>query len=421
MPWPADEVRSDPTLGLALCRLAMGLDVLYRHTRSAGSAESALAAEGLVPVDLWRGAPLDLGSWSAAASAVSALQEFVDTVVDPVRRAFLHDTLVSLGTFVAWQAGTDNVSFRERASRLLGRGIEPLDTLGHWRRELTQAIGKPVLDWERSRALDLNDVPEVFNRFAAEAYARSQQIVGELPPRRTHTAPPLAAQPQSSSAGAADPAPPHLMRLELVRDVPYTGYCDYLANTMRMNADQTFTPERLKLLVLHEAYPGHDYHLWRREHEVQQGQQPLDSLLVITNTPSSPLFEGIGDNGAAFLDWLDPTEQLHFDLGKLRSAACVNACLMLHEDNAPPERVRDFLIEEGCAAPTWAATRLRFMQDPLRAPFVFSYYLGYRAVAEASAAWRGTRADFFTCLYGRMHSPRSLALAAALSDLEHNT
>jgi len=144
----------------------------------------------------------------------------------------------------------------------------------------------------------------------------------------------------------------------------------------------------------------------------------LDSLLVITNTPSSPLFEGIGDNGAAFLEWLDPTEQRHFDLGKLRSAACVNACLMLHEDSASPQRVREFLIEEGCATPTWAATRLRFMQDPLRAPFVFSYYLGYRAVADASATWRGSRTDFFTCLYGRMHSPRSLALAAELS-MEH--
>jgi hypothetical protein len=393
MPWPADEVQSDPSLGLALCRLAMGLDGLYRRTGVHQSAESALAAEGLVPVDLWRGRPLDLVDWSAAADAVAALQDHVPAVQDPIRRTFLRDTLVSLGTFVAWQSGTDNLSFRERASRLLGLTIAPLDTLGLLRRTLLNSVGDSVLDWEQRRALDLDDVPRTFERFAAEAYDRARRTVGNLPRRP-------------------------LMRLELVRDVPYTGYCDYLANTMRMNADQTFTPERLKLLVLHEAYPGHDYHLWRREHEVHQGQQPVDSLLVITNTPSSSLFEGIGDNGAAFLEWLEPTEQLHFDLGKLRSAACVNACLMLHEDNATPKRVREFLIDEGCAAPTWASTRLRFMQDPLRAPFVFSYYLGYRVVADASSAWRGSRTDFFACLYGRMHSPRSLALAAELS-VEH--
>jgi hypothetical protein len=57
--------------------------------------------------------------------------------------------------------------------------------------------------------------------------------------------------------------PPHsLRRIELVRDVPYTGYCNYLTNTMR----------------------------WRREHEVRSGLRRLDGSLVITNMPSSPLF-----------------------------------------------------------------------------------------------------------------------------------
>jgi hypothetical protein len=89
---------------------------------------------------------------------------------------------------------------------------------------------------------------------------------------------------------------------------------------------------------------------------------------------------------------------------------------MLHETGEPAERVRELLIDEGCAHPTWASTRLRFMQDPLRAPFVFSYYLGYRSVADASDAWQGSRLEFYDCLYGRMHSPRSLRLAAELSD-----
>jgi hypothetical protein len=239
-------------------------------------------------------------------------------------------------------------------------------------------------------------LPSLFQTIAAEARERTLEKIGDVPARR-------------------------LMRLELVRDVPYTGYCDYVSNTMRLNADQPFTAERLKLLVLHEAYPGHDYHLWRREREVFSRRQPLDSLLVITNTPSSPLFEGIGDNGALFLDWLSPAERLDFDLGKLRSAACVNACLMLHEDGQPADRVREFLIGEGCGQPTWATTRLRFMQDALRAPFVFSYYFGYRTVADASAAWRGTRNDFYACLYGRMHSPRSLQFAAELSESARST
>jgi hypothetical protein len=391
MAWPTEAVQADPSLGLALCRLATGLDQVYRRSRVSGG-ESALAAEGLVPVDLWRGEPLDLEDWAAAADAVGGMESHVEEVEDPIRRAFLEDTLRSLSTFVGWQHGNDGLGFRERASRLLGLSIEriPTETLKTWRGAILRRAGEPPVEWERSRAVPPERWADIFEQVAMEARKRTLELVGEVPLRP-------------------------LMRLELVHDVPYTGYCDYLSNTMRLNADQPFTAERLKLLVLHEAYPGHDYHLWRRENDVRSHRQTLDSLLVITNTPSSPLFEGIGDNGTLFLDWLEPAERLNFDLGLLRSAACVNACLMLHEDGAPAEQVHEFLMEDGCAQPTWANTRLRFMQDPLRAPFVFSYYLGYRSVSDASEAWRGDRRSFYTSLYGRMHSPRSLRLAAQYS------
>src|SRR5215207_8662101 len=104
MAWSDTDVEADPSLGVALCRLAMGLDELYRSTRSEGG-EAALAAEGLVPVDLWRGEPLKLADWSAAADAVGVLQALAPMAADPVRRAFVEDTLLSLATTVAWQAG----------------------------------------------------------------------------------------------------------------------------------------------------------------------------------------------------------------------------------------------------------------------------------------------------------------------------
>jgi hypothetical protein len=309
------------------------------------------------------------------------LQAAVAGVADPVRRAFLEDTLRSLATIVGWQAG-DELPFRERAARLLGLDIQPVaaNQLAAWRSQARERWAS-----ENARLLSPDALSDLVHQTLAEAHRRSSERVGPLPPRP-------------------------LMRLELVHDVPYTAYCDYRSNTMRLNGDQPFSAERLELLVLHEAYPGHDYHLARRERDVAAGRQPVDSLLVITNTPSSPLFEGIGDNGPAFLDWRNDD----LVLSTLRSASCVNACLMLHEDGAPPSRVLEYLIEEGLGQPRWAETRLRFMQDPLRAPFVLSYYLGYVAVAEAHAAWRGSQTDFHETLYGRMHSPRSLRLACGV-------
>src|SRR5688572_18856637 len=91
------DIEADASLGLALCQLAMGLDTLYRTTRPR-TGEAALAAEGLVPVDLWHGPPLELTDWSAAADAVEALSLLTERVADPVRQTFLHDTLLSLAT-----------------------------------------------------------------------------------------------------------------------------------------------------------------------------------------------------------------------------------------------------------------------------------------------------------------------------------
>jgi hypothetical protein len=365
----------------------MGLDGLYRRTRP-GGGEAALAAEGLVPVDLWRGEPLPLTDWSNARDAIQSLQAQTQTVSDPVRRTFVEDTLLCLLTIVEWQRG-DSLGFRERASRLLGLDIAPLPTtqFAEWRRKVTH-----VRAAEDTQTLTEPQIHNVLKTTLTEARERAIRTIGPLPARP-------------------------LMSVDLVHDVPYTAYCDYLSNTIRLNADQPFSPARLKLLILHEAYPGHDFHLAWRERDVSAGRQPVDSLLVITDTPSSPLFEGIGDNGAVFLDMLGPDEHDEFLLSKLRSAACVNACLMLHEDHRSPDEVRAFLVEEGLGQPRWADTRLRFMQDALRAPFIFSYYLGYVAVANAYAGWRGPRADFFTCLYGQMHSPRSLQLATERSAL----
>lgn len=404
MRWLTDAaIANDPSLGQALCRLATGLDRLYRRTRPTAAGEAALAAEGLVPVDLWRGEPLDLADWAAAAAAVETLQAQATTVPDPLRQAYLEDTLVSLGAFVGWQAGEAG-QFRERASRLLGLKIEPVpaERLAGWREELRTdlarmgfscaTVAEAVHTYEKTREVPRGELISVAQSALTDARLRVDHKIGALPPR-----------PQ--------------MQVEVVHDVPYSAYCAYETNTMRLNGDQPFTPERLKLLVLHEAYPGHDYHLAWRESAVKAGHQPADSLLVITNTPSSPLFEGIGDNGPLFLDVLedDVHLELAFRLGKLRSAACVNACLMLHEAGASPHRVQEFLVEEGCAQPTWAATRLRFMQDPLRAPFVFAYFLGFDSVAQASVDWPGDRPAFYQCLYGQMHSPRSLRLATELA------
>jgi hypothetical protein len=137
---------------------------------------------------------------------------------------------------------------------------------------------------------------------------------------------------------------------------------------------------------------------------------PLDAALVVTSSASSALFEGIGENGIAFLDWIeDDADILGMTLNRLRSAARMNAALLIHQDRRPLDEVKAYLRGTCFATPAWVESRLAFLTHPLRAPFIFAYWCGDRAVEQA---WNRTaphqRSAFFQYLYQHMHTVTTL-------------
>src|SRR4029077_11874976 len=102
-------------------------------------------------------------------------------------------------------------------------------------------------------------------------------------------------------------------------------YCDYLGRELRLNLDYGYTLPALKHLACHEGFPGHYVHLAIREHRTRDGLMPLDGALVVTSSASSPLFEGIAENGIFSLDWIEgPADELGMTLNRLRAAARIN-------------------------------------------------------------------------------------------------
>ena len=90
---------------------------------------------------------------------------------------------------------------------------------------------------------------------------------------------------------------------KLVYNVPYNAYCDYMSRMIYINGEVSYTYDELKHLVCHEAYPGHMTHMAVRQQLVETGKIPADAGLVLTNTASSPVFEGLADNGMDVLGW----------------------------------------------------------------------------------------------------------------------
>ncbi|MCR9138196.1 MAG: hypothetical protein NXI27_19515 [Alphaproteobacteria bacterium] len=380
-------------LGKELAELTAGLDMLYRNeVRSDGF----LDAEGLIPVAVAAVKPKPLRDYSAARDAVIALQDRASREAESdLRRDYIVEMCDSLLALITTFEKGD-ISYADRVARQIRvdtrivddaildeyRAIirERLEVIGRW----TGDIGADVSRWEADIIVPADSVLETLRRYCETARERV-------------------------SAAMFDMANEWIEPGEL-RGVPFSAYCDYPGRKLLMNLSHPYTPYALKHLACHEAFPGHLVHLALRERYVKEGSMPLDGAQVVTSSASSALFEGIADNGLFFVDWVEtPEDELAVALQRLRAALRCNAAWMLHAEKRPPEAVARIIAEAGYQDVETTAAQLGFLRHGLRAPFVYSYWCGERAVHDVwKTVPRDRRCAFWHYLYSNMHTPRTL-------------
>lgn len=380
-------------MDIELTRATLGIDRLYRI--QVGSA-GVLDREGLVPVTLANVEPDQFDSWDHADKRLIELAGGLYSIGDSLRRAYLTEMIDSLRGLVATFRG-DPLEYTARVRRCLRVDPSPVspEMIEQYRAEIDQlleqmgyvqgSLSERVTRWEEEYRVPAEKVPLMLNELLNTARARTDIYMFKVPD-----------VPELEPVG--------------VRGVPFSAYCDYPGRQLRINLDHIYTRGALKHLACHEAYPGHLVHLAVREHRTKSGAMPLDAALVVTNSASSAIFEGIGENGIHFLEWIeDSGDQLAMTLNRLRSAARVNAALLFHQVGRPLEQVKTYLDETCFATPAWVESRLAFMIHRLRAPFIFAYWCGDRAVAKV---WRRVesreRPQFFRYLYHHMHTATTL-------------
>jgi hypothetical protein len=379
-------------LGIPLTQIALGIDRLYRKQQT---GEGVLDREGLIAVVLTDIAPASLATWDEAEAAIAELEPHLDDIEEPLRRDYVAEMLDSLRGLVATFRG-DRMPYAERVRRCLrvdGAPVPP-ETMDGYRREIDRLLtemghgrgplAERVTAWEKANQVPPDEVPATLRELLNTTRQRTVDKLFPLP------------------EGMLEPVGE--------RNVPYSAYCDYMGRRLRVNLDYVYTRSALKHLACHEGFPGHFVHLAVRQARVQQGEMPPDAALVVTNSASSALFEGIGENGIYFLDWVEgPADALAMTLNRLRSAARVNAALMIHKEGKSLEEARAYLLETCYTTPAWVESRLAFLTHGLRAPFIFAYWYGDMAV---DRVWRrvqmSERPAFFRYLYHHMHTPRTL-------------
>lgn len=371
-------------------QIVLGMDELYRK-KSSFKTEVSLDREGLVPINLTNETPNLYTDWNEIFSDLEDLRSRYLDIQAEIRRNYMQQQIGSLQTLAKWCSGED-LPFREKVRGLLYVNENPysLSERNELHQKLDQLLTKKglkgsliekVSQWEKSQNVPSNQIEGVLKELLSQAKDRVvQKMFKEMEDVEVTPV--------------------------VVTGVPYSAYCDYVGGKMYINGDLSYTYESLKHLVSHESFPGHTTHMRIRELGVQSGDTPLDAALVITNTASSSIFEGIGDNGIHFIDWIhsidDEIYQVYQDI---KSISGLNAAHMIHAEQKSDQEVAGFLKEFAFADDSYIESRLRFFKHSLRSPFIYSYWRGNEAVHEVySKLSADEKPLFYQFLYKNMLS-----------------
>jgi len=395
---------SDATLayGEDFTRALLGVDALYIAEQAVRGAVPDVLADRLVVLNMsTTHDPEPFGEYADAQVRFTALRDRAATLPEPDRRRYYDQCCASTLAFIRWRAA--GLPFTEQVAAFLHVPAAPvsdaeLDALRAEMRVMLTGLGytgdlvQQSAAWEERHRVPATEVPAALDALLSEAWDRTVQRM---------------AIPAPKSDG---------MRVVTESGVPYNARCDYLARTVHLNIDPVLTLPGLKHLAVHECYPGHYVQFKLREAGYAAGTAPADGLLSVVNTASSSPFEGIADNGMAVLDWLESDDDRFSALmTRYRSGIGTGAAWRLHALGWPMEQVTQWLREQTLVGGEgWVANRMRFIAAPHRCALIWSYWWGEQSVAPV---WERVppdrRPDFLHYLYGRMHSPQTVAMFAA--------
>ena len=189
----------------------------------------------------------------------------------------------------------------------------------------------------------------------------------------------------------------------LVQNKPWGGYNWYLGNyesRIEINTDIPVQATGLPQLVSHESYPGHHTEHSIKEKILYRTKGFLEASVFVYNTPECLISEGIGNCGFStifagreeayrFMNEkcgfeLDVETDAHISEALRELSACGgNAALMLHEENASPSEVIDYMVDVGLSTKERAEKHMEFITNPLFRAYVFNYYVGEEIVSAA--------------------------------------
>jgi hypothetical protein len=215
----------------------------------------------------------------------------------------------------------------------------------------------------------------------------------------------LLTETRKRTAGFVDLPEGEEVEIVFVEDQPWSAYNWYLGNfrsRVDINTDLPIRTFRLVDWIAHEAYPGHHTEHALKEKLLFRDQGFVEASIQLINTPECLISEGIATMAQSRIfaedeagRWKghvlypamgiagDPgrEEQIIDLMGQLRPTAG-NAALLRHAEGASETEVIDYLQRYDLATEQEARQRLRFIDDPIWRPYIFTYHAGRDLLSE---------------------------------------
>jgi hypothetical protein len=385
---------SDATMAYAeeITTALLGLDAYYRIENPDDDA-------GLVVLNMssdHRGD--EFSSYGEAASRFTELRERASGLPEADRRLYYRQVCDSKLAFIRWRRG--ELPFERQVYDFLHVPAAPasgaeLDELRGGMRDLLNRMGyggdlaSQSTAWEMRVTVPPAEVAGTLTQLLDEAWDRTTERM-EIPAERSDG-----------------------MRVVAVSGVPFNARCNYPERTIDLNIDPVLTLPGLKHLAVHEGYPGHYVQFKLREVGYRDGVAPADGLLSVVNTASSCTFEGIADNGMRVIDWISTDDdQIMALMNRYRAGIVTVAAWRLHALGHPVQTVTNWLRSQTLiGGEGWVANRMAFIAAQERCALIWSYWHGESSIAPI---WQNIseerRSDFLEFLYGRLHSPQTVAM-----------
>jgi hypothetical protein len=204
----------------------------------------------------------------------------------------------------------------------------------------------------------------------------------------------------------------HTVELSFPQGFPYNGYSDYKRDyrgTVQLNGDIPWRVPALKHLVCHEAFPGHQTFSALRELRYRQGLMPVEGTLYFSNTPITPIVEGVAEIGQELLGMVETADDRISDVyNRFTSACATNLAFDCNADGKDKETAVRELMAQAFVSRTYAEKRYHFFTNPLWCTGFPHYWYGREFMRECYRRMRNALPRFIEMVYTEPHSVRSL-------------